>query len=59
MILLAFLILILSAAVVYILWGKFEEEIARLRGAAGAAAHSTSLHTARCWARPFAWASRT
>src|SRR5213075_1631989 len=32
MILLAFLILILSSTVVYILWVKFEEEIARLRG---------------------------
>ena len=32
MILLAFLILILSSTVVYILWGKFEEEIARIRG---------------------------
>jgi hypothetical protein len=35
MILLAFLILILSSTVVYILFGKFEEEIARLRGTAG------------------------
>ncbi len=42
MILLAFFILILSSTVVYILWGKFEEEIARLQGA-GAAAHSISL----------------
>ena len=42
MILLAFLILILSSTVIYILWGKFEEEIARLRGA-GSSAHSTSL----------------
>ena len=33
-ILLAFLILILSSTVVYILWGKFEEEIALLQGAA-------------------------
>ena len=37
MILLAFLILILSSTVVYILWGKFEEEIARLRGTRGGA----------------------
>lgn len=44
MILLAFLILILSSAVVYILWGKFEEEISRIRGSgARGAAHSTSL----------------
>ncbi|HUO08441.1 MAG TPA: ABC transporter permease [Phycisphaerae bacterium] len=43
MILLAFLILILSSTVVYILWGKFEEEIARLRGAE-LSAHMTSLH---------------
>lgn len=42
MILLAFLILILSSTVVYILFGKFEEEIARLRGAA-AGAHSANL----------------
>ncbi|MGN6370405.1 MAG: M28 family peptidase, partial [Phycisphaerae bacterium] len=42
MILLAFLILILSSTVVYILWGKFEEEIARLRGAE-LSAHMTSL----------------
>ncbi len=42
MILLAFFILILSCTVVYILWGKFEEEIARLQGA-GAGAHSISL----------------
>src|SRR5205085_11658917 len=32
MILLAFLILILSSTVVYILWGKFDDEISRLRG---------------------------
>ncbi|GEM_PF-3590878 len=42
MILLAFLILILSSTVVYILFGKFEEEISRLRGAASAA-HSANL----------------
>ena len=42
MILLAFLIIILSSTVVYILWGKFEEEIARLRGAE-LGAHMTSL----------------
>ena len=43
MILLAFLILILSSTVVYILWGKFEEEIARLRGTSGTHAHIASL----------------
>jgi cell division protein FtsX len=50
MILLAFLILILSSAVVYILWGKFEEEIARIRasrtGSGGGGMHSTSLRRA-------------
>ncbi len=35
MILLAFFILILSCIVLTILWGKFEEEIQRLRGTAG------------------------
>ena len=45
MILLAFLILILSAAVMWILLGKFEEEIARLRGGVvgGGAFHTESL----------------
>lgn len=42
MILLAFLILILSSTVIYILYGRFEEEITRLRGA-GSAAHATNL----------------
>jgi len=42
MILLAFLILILSSTVVYILWGKFEEEITLLQGAE-LSAHMTSL----------------
>ncbi len=47
MILLAFLILALSSAVVFILWGKFQEEIASLRsGSSGAAAHVTSLRRA-------------
>jgi hypothetical protein len=43
MILLAFFILILSGTVVYILWGKFEEEIRRLRGTAGEAQHVQSF----------------
>src|SRR5262249_28576529 len=43
MILLAFLILILSSTVVYILWGKFEEEIRRIRGDSGQAAHIASF----------------
>ena len=42
MILLAFLILILSVVVIYILWGKFEEEIARLRGATSGS-HSVNV----------------
>jgi len=42
MILLAFLILMLSILVIYILFGKFEEELARLRGQS-AASHSASL----------------
>jgi hypothetical protein len=43
MILLAFMILILSGTVVYILWGKFEEELRRLRGAAGHERHAASF----------------
>ena len=43
MILLAFMILLLSATVVWILAGKFEEEIARLRGA-HVAAHVANLN---------------
>jgi hypothetical protein len=43
MILLAFLILILSSTVVYILWGKFEDEIARMRGTAASAGHVQSF----------------
>ena len=43
MILLAFFILILSSTVVYILWGKFEEEIKRLRGTSGDTAHIQSF----------------
>lgn len=47
MIILAFFILILSSTVVYILWGKFDEEITRIRNAGsargGAAGHITSL----------------
>ncbi len=42
MILLAFLILLLSAIVIHILWGKFEEELSRLRSQAGAT-HSANL----------------
>ena len=45
MILLAFFIILLSSLVVFLLFGKFEEEIARLRGAA-VAAHSGSLRRA-------------
>jgi len=43
MILLAFFILGLSVAVVYILWGKFQEEVTLLRGGAAGGAHMTSL----------------
>jgi hypothetical protein len=47
MIILAFFILILSSTVVYILWGKFDEEIRRLRNAGsargGETGHITSL----------------
>ena len=43
MILLAFFILTLSLAVVYILWGKFQEEVTRFRGGATGVAHMTSL----------------
>ncbi len=42
MILLAFLIILLSGMVIYILYEKFEEEILLLRGA-GASSHRTSL----------------
>lgn len=45
MILLAFLILLLSGIVVFILFGKFEEEIARLRGQS-VTAHQANLRRA-------------